>query len=167
MEFEKNLLSDIGQLLLDMDETVSVAESVTSGFLQFSFSQMTDASKFYKGGITAYTLEEKVRFLHVNKEEAERCDCVSENIASVMAVNVAESFKTDWGIAVTGYATPVEKSDYKIFAWFSFSYKNSVIYTKRLDLNPTEPQNAQIYYSEFILGCFKTRLQKHQAEENN
>lgn len=166
MEIEKNLLADIGHLLLDMDETVSVAESVTSGFLQFSFSQMIDASKIYKGGITAYTLEEKVKFLKVNKQEAESCDCVSDHIAEIMATNVAESFGTDWGIAVTGYATPVKESDYKIFAWFSFSYKNSVIYTKRLDLHSrTEPQNAQVYYSEFILGCFKTQLHKHQSED--
>ncbi|AZA73688.1 CinA family protein [Chryseobacterium indoltheticum] len=165
MELEKNLLSGIGQLLLDMKESVSVAESVTSGFLQFSFSQMPDASKFYKGGITAYTLEEKVKFLKVNKDEAESWDCVSEHIAEVMALHIAESFSTDWGIAVTGYATPVEKSDNKIFAYFSFSYKNAVIFTKKLDLHPrTEAENVQIYYSEFILGCFKTYLEQHKSD---
>lgn len=165
MEFEKNLLSDIGQLLLNRKETVAVAESVTSGFLQFSFSQMTDASKFYKGGITAYTIEEKVKFLNVERLEAESCDCVSEHIAEVMAENVSESFVTDWGIAVTGYATPVEESEFKIFAYFSFSYQNSVIYSQKLDLHPrTQPQNAQIYYAEFILACFKTQLEKIKSD---
>jgi nicotinamide-nucleotide amidase len=165
MEFEKNMLSDIGQLLLNVGETVSVAESVTSGFLQFSFSQIKDASEFYRGGITAYTLEEKVKFLNVDKEEAQQCDCVSSHIAEVMAENVAKSFETDWGIAVTGYATPVEESDHKIFAWFSFSYKNAVIYTKQLYLHPrTQPQNAQVYYTEFILGCFKTQLEELQSD---
>ena len=164
MEIDKDLLSEIGQLLLEMSETVSVAESVTSGFLQFSFSQMTDASKFFKGGITAYTLEEKVKFLKVDKNEAEKCDCVSENIAETMSLNAAESFNTNWGIAVTGYATPAEESDYKIFAYFSLSYKNEIIFTKKLDLHSrTEPQNAQVYYSEFILGCFRTHLQQHQS----
>lgn len=165
MEFEKNLLSDIGQFLLRVDETVSVAESVTSGFLQFSFSQMRDASKFFKGGITAYTLEEKVKFLNVERDEAESCDCVSDHIAEVMAQNVAESFGTDWGIAVTGYATPVEESKFKIFAYFSFYYRNAILFTKKLDLHPkTNPQNAQVYYAEFILGCFKTQLEELQSE---
>ena len=133
--------------------------------MQFSFSQMPDASKFYKGGITAYTLEEKVKFLKVNKDEAESCDCVSGHIAEVMALHIAESFSTDWGIAVTGYATPVEESDNKIFAYFSFSYKNAVIFTKKLDLHPrTQAENAQIYYSEFILGCFRTHLEQHQSD---
>lgn len=165
MELEQNLLSDIGQLLLNMGETVAVAESVTSGFLQFSFSQMKDASKFYRGGITAYTIDEKVKFLDIKREEAEKCDCVSEHIAEDMSVNVTRLFNTDWGIAVTGYATPVEESNYRIFAFFSFSYKNAVVFTKRLELHArTQSYSAQIYYTEFILGCFKTYLEEKLSE---
>ncbi|MDF2932807.1 MAG: damage-inducible protein CinA [Chryseobacterium sp.] len=74
MEFQHSLLDYISRSLKSTHETVSVAESVTSGYLQFSFSQMKDASEFFKGGITAYTLEEKVNLLNVNKEEAEKCD---------------------------------------------------------------------------------------------
>lgn len=159
MELKQNLLSGIGQLLLNMGETVSVAESVTSGFLQFSLSQIKDASKFYRGGITAYTIDEKVKFLNIDRAEAEKCDCVSQNIAEDMALNVAKIFGTDWGIAVTGYATPVEESQYRIFAFFSFSYKNNVVFRKQLELHPrTQSNSAQIYYTEFILGCFKTFL---------
>lgn len=89
----RNLFDYIGNYLLDVEETISVAESVTSGFLQFSFSQMKEASKFYKGGITAYTLDEKVHLLHVDEAEASSCDCVSPNIAETMALSVAKSFK--------------------------------------------------------------------------
>lgn len=167
MKIEKDLLAEIGKLLMNRSETVSVAESVTSGFLQLSFSQIVDASQFFKGGITAYTLEEKVNFLKVNQFEAEQCDCVSENISEVMALNVAKSFNTDWGIAITGYATPVEKSGNKIFAYFSFSFKDKVIFTKKLDFHSrTEPENAQVYYSEFILSCFKNQLEQHQSTIN-
>ncbi|KFE99131.1 hypothetical protein IX39_00090 [Chryseobacterium formosense] len=66
------------------------------------------------------------------------------------------------GIIITEYTILVEEYGYKISAWFSFSYKNSVIYTEDLDLHlRTETQNKQVYYSEFILGCFRTQLQKH------
>ncbi len=51
------------------DETISIAESVTSGCLQLAFSQMPNASLFYNGGITAYTLPEKVKLLKVNKKK--------------------------------------------------------------------------------------------------
>lgn len=159
MEFQKNLLEYISQSLMTTDETISVAESVTSGCLQLAFSQMPNASMFYKGGLTSYTLQEKVRLLGVDAHEAEECDCVSENIAETMALNVAKLFESDWSIATTGYCTPIRNSSYKIFAFFSFSYKGEIILTKKLELHPkTQALNAQLYYTEFILGCFKSEI---------
>ncbi|RKS98173.1 CinA family protein [Chryseobacterium defluvii] len=161
MEFQKNLLEYISESLMTTDETISVAESVTSGLLQLAFSQMPNASLFYMGGITAYSLPEKVRLLKVDRAEAEECDCVSENIVETMALNVAEMFKTDWSIATTGYCTPIRSSSYKIFAYFSFSYKGEIVLTKKLELHPkTQALNAQLYYTEFILGCFKSEMNR-------
>ncbi|MBT2619565.1 MULTISPECIES: CinA family protein [Chryseobacterium] len=159
MQFQQNLLEYISQSLLTTGETISVAESVTSGLLQLAFSQMPSSSLFYNGGITAYTMSEKVKFLNIDKEEAEVYDCVSENIAETMALNVAKSFETDWSIAITGYCTPVRSSSYKIFCYFSFSYKGEIILTKRLELHhKTQALDAQLYFTEFILGCFKSEL---------
>ncbi|PJJ66614.1 CinA family protein [Chryseobacterium geocarposphaerae] len=161
MEFHKKLLEYIGQSLMTADETISVAESVTSGCLQLALSQIPNASLIYKGGMTAYTLPMKVNLLNVDQEEAEKCDCVSENIAETMALNVAKLYETDWSIATTGYCTPIRNSSYKIFAFFSFSYKGEIIHTGKLELHPkTQALNAQLYYTEFILGCFKTEVSK-------
>ncbi|SIQ82679.1 amidohydrolase, PncC family [Chryseobacterium sp. RU37D] len=159
MEFQKNLLEYISQCLLTSGETISVVESVTSGCLQLAFSQMPNASMFYKGGMTAYTLPEKVRLLNVDKNEAEDCDCVSENIVETMVLNIAKIFESDWSIATTGYCTPIRNSFYKIFAYFSFAYKGEIILTKKLELHPKiQALNAQLYYTEFILGCFKSEI---------
>ncbi|SHK66340.1 CinA family protein [Epilithonimonas mollis] len=157
----ENLLSYIGKRMLQCKETIAVAESVTSGFLQFSFSQMRDASTFFMGGITAYSLQEKVEILKVDLEEAIKTNCVSSNIAETMALNVAKMYRTNWSIAVTGYATPVEESGKKLFAYFSISHRGKIILSERLDLHSrTKAVNAQLYYSEFILGCFKLELDK-------
>ncbi|SHH27117.1 CinA family protein [Chryseobacterium oranimense] len=159
MEFQKSLLEYISHFLMTADETISIAESVTSGCLQLAFSQMPNASLFYNGGVTAYTLPQKVKLLNVEREEAEECDCVSENIARTMALNVAKMFNSDWSIATTGYCTPIRNSSYKIFAYFAFSYKGEIILTKKLELHPkTQALNAQLYYTEFILGCFKSEI---------
>lgn len=161
MEFQKNVLEYISHSLMTTGESISIAESVTSGCLQLAFSQMPNASLFYKGGITAFTLPEKVRLLNVDSEEANEYDSVSESIAQTMALNAAKLFKTDWAIATTGYCTPIRNSLYKIFAYFSFSYKDEVVLTKKLELHPkTQALNAQIYYTEFILGCFKSEMNK-------
>lgn len=161
MEFQTNLLEYISHCLMSADETISIAESVTSGCLQLAFSQMPNASLLYKGGVTAYALTEKVKLLKVNKKEAEECDCVSENIAETMALHVADLFESDWSISTTGYCNPIQNSFYKIFAYFSFSYKGEIVLTKKLELHPkTQAINAQIYYTEFILGCFKSELNR-------
>ncbi|RNA63873.1 nicotinamide-nucleotide amidohydrolase family protein [Chryseobacterium nematophagum] len=161
MELQKKLLEYISKSLMSTDETISIVESVTSGCLQLAFSQMPNASLFYKGGMTAYTILEKVRLLNVDREEAEECNCVSENITEVMALNVAKLFESDWSIATTGYCLPIRNSEYKIFAYFSFAYKGEVILTKKLELHPkTQALNAQLYYTEFILGCFKSEINK-------
>lgn len=163
----QNLFEYIGNYLLEEEETISLAESVTSGFLQFSFSQMKDASQFFKGGITAYTLEQKVELLQVDEAEAASCDCVSPNIAETMALNVAKTFKTDWSIAVTGYATPVPESNQKLYAYFSIVYRGQVILSEKLDLHSrTKQVNAQLYYTEFILGCLKLELDKQREKKS-
>ncbi|WP_232704970.1 nicotinamide-nucleotide amidohydrolase family protein [Epilithonimonas sp. JDS] len=161
----QNLLNYIGSRMLKNDETISVAESVTSGFLQFSFSQMKDSSKFFTGGMTVYSQEEKSRLLNVDPQEAQEANGVSSLIAETMALNVAKLYKTDWSIAVTGYATPVEESKGKLYAYFSITYKGNVILSERLDLHSrTKAVNAQLYYTEFILGCFKLELDKLKQE---
>lgn len=161
----KNLLNYIGSRMLQYDETISIAESVTSGFLQFSFSQMKDASRFFMGGMTVYSQEEKVSLLEVDPDEAKNTNSVSSLVADTMALNVAKLYKTDWSIAVTGYAAPVEESNKKLYAYFSISYKGKVILSERLDLHSrTKAVNAQLYYTEFILGCFKLELDKLKQE---
>lgn len=166
MNLQKDLLECIGNYLQASEETVATAESVTAGFLQFSFSQVKDASKIFKGGMTVYTLEEKVKFLQVDEKEAEACDCVSQNISDTMALNIARSFGTDWGIAVTGYATPVKESGFKLFAYFSFSYKGGIVLSRKMDLNSRKDSvSAQLCYTEFILESLKVEIENQQARK--
>ncbi|WPO81564.1 nicotinamide-nucleotide amidohydrolase family protein [Chryseobacterium sp. JJR-5R] len=162
----QNLLEYIGQQLVEIDETVSIAENVTAGFLQFSFSQIKDASKFFKGGITVYTPEDDVSLFGVDPEKVLFCDSVSPVVAEEMALSVGKKFKSDWSVAVTGYACPVEESRHKLYAFFSISHHGKIILSEKLDLHSrTIPVKAQLYYSEFILGCFKLELDKVRADQ--
>ena len=161
MELQKSLLQNIGHCLSVAGETVSVAESVTAGFLQFSFSQIHNAAKTFKGGLTVYDKTQKKELLKVTADRLGNEDLVSEQVAEEMALKIAEIFDTDWGIGITGYSEPKEISEYKVFAYFSFAYKGEIILTKILELHPrTEPVKAQLYYTEFLLGCMKCELNK-------
>ncbi|WP_426478080.1 CinA family protein [Chryseobacterium sp. CBSDS_008] len=162
----ENLFDCIGEYLLSSGETVSTAEGVTSGFLQFSFSQMKEACGFFKGGMTAYSLNEKVNLLAVDEGEARQYNCVSRQIAKTMALEVASLYKTDWSIGITGYAAAVKESKGKVYAYFAIAYKGNIVLSERLDLHSrTKSVSAKLFYTEFILGCFKLELDKHK--ENN
>lgn len=116
--------------------------------------------------MTAYTLEEKVNLLDVDALEARQYNSVSPHIAETMALQVGKLYKTDWSIGVTGYATPVKESEGKLFAYFAIAHKGKVVLSEKLDLHSrTKPVNAQLYYSEFILGCFKLELDKHRENK--
>ena len=165
MKFQTDELNAMSEKLFAVEETVSTAESVTSGFLQFLLSQMLKASEIYKGGLTAYTLQEKVNLLSVDEKEAEKCDCVSLGVSDDMALHVARLFKTDWGIAVTGYATPVEQSGHKLFAFFSIAYRDNIVHSEKINLDlDLKGPDSQIKYAELIIQTFKSILDKDFAE---
>ncbi len=162
MEFSKVLLDKISHGLRDRNESIASAESVTSGYLQLAFSQMFEAGKIYKGGITAYTLEQKVKHLRVNPEEALQMNCVSRNICETMAVSAGRLYDSDWSVATTGYATPVPESEQQIFAYYSIAYCGTIIRSDRIELHAmTKPLDAQRYYTEYILGCLACEVKRN------
>ena len=86
--------------------TLAAAESLTSGRVQARIGTVSGVSSFFLGGLTAYSLEQKVRHLGIDRVEAEACNCVSQAIAEQMARGAAALFDSDLAIATTGYAEP-------------------------------------------------------------
>jgi len=107
--------------------TLAVAESLTCGCLQASIGAISGASDFFLGGITAYTLEQKIRHLGVPRELAAPVNCVSEQVAIAMAQGARRLFGADIALATTGYAEPAPAQNItRPFAWIALSaaYKN-------------------------------------------
>ena len=117
--FDIVTLKRIGKKLLSKEQTIAVAESVTAGMFQLALSTLPDATKFFQGGITTYNLGQKYKHLHVEPIHAQAVNCVSPMVAAQMALSVLQLFQSDWGIAMTGYATPVPESGNKVFAYFA------------------------------------------------
>ena len=86
--------------------TLAVAESVTCGRLQSEIGSESGASSYFLGGITTYTLEQKVEKLGVDRSHAEAVKCVSRQVAAEMACGVCGLFGSDIGVGTTGYAEP-------------------------------------------------------------
>lgn len=84
--------------------TLAVAESLTAGCLQAAIGARSGASDFFEGGMTAYSIDQKVTHLGVDRREAERCAAVSEGVARQMAVGVCRLFRSTLGLSTTGFA---------------------------------------------------------------
>jgi PncC family amidohydrolase len=83
-----------------------VAESVTGGGLTSRIVHVPDSSRYFLGGIVAYSAEAKAELLGVSKETLEGPGMVSEACAVEMARGVRAAFGADVGVATTGVAGP-------------------------------------------------------------
>ena len=105
--------------------TLAVAESLTAGQVQARIGSVSGASDYFLGGVTAYTLEQKVKLLSVNRAHAKSTDCVSQRVAVEMAVGVATLFGADLAVATTGYAEPAPKKKVRTpHAWWAICHRH-------------------------------------------
>ena len=149
-QFRKSL----SKTLLTKKQTVSVAESVTSGYLQLAFSSLPDAALFFQGGISAYNLGQKTKHLSVDPIHAMAVNCVSQQVADEMALGAAINFHAHWSIGVTGYASPVPESGQKLFAFFSMVSNGRIIKKGKLFPKKQNPAEVQQEYAIAIMKIF-------------
>jgi nicotinamide-nucleotide amidase len=132
-------ISELKSLLLAEPRlTLAVAESLTCGGVQARIGGISGASEFFLGGITAYTLDQKVRHLGISRASARRVNCVSADVAREMAQGVCRMFGSDLGLATTGYAEPAPAEGVPVpFAWWAVAHKRKrrlvAIVTGRVD----------------------------------
>lgn len=158
--FDKKQLDNLGQKMISSGQTIAVAESVSSGFLQAAFSQAKNATRFFQGGITTYNIGQKYRHLLVDPIHALACNCVSEEVAESMALNVCALFQSDWGIGLCGYAAPVPESGNATFAYYAIAYNGNIVVSQKTDSTEQEGMDTQLYFVNTILTQFHTHLSR-------
>jgi PncC family amidohydrolase len=154
MDFALTDINNIKDLLIKKEQTLAVAESVTAGFLQSAFSMVPDAKDYFHGGITTYNIGQKARHLEVDPIHALSCDCVSEKVAVTMALNVNKLFSSDWGIAITGYASPLpEKDQYDLFAFYSIAFRDEIKSQGKITAQQNDdPVAVREYFTNTLIG---------------
>ena len=159
MKPEEELIQSIAGLLLSRKEKVAVAESVTAGGIQAALSFGKRASEHFEGGIVAYTIRQKVNLLKVDAAHALACNCVSTRTASEMAGSVCSLFNTEWGIAITGYSSPVpEMNIYTLFACVAICYKGSTVISEQVPAPGLSDTDNREYYTNKVLEIFRQIL---------
>lgn len=87
-------------------KTLATAESCTGGTIASQLTALAGASKYFLGGVVAYSNEVKECTLGVKHSTLEQYGAVSEQTAREMAEGVRERFDSDYAIATTGIAGP-------------------------------------------------------------
>lgn len=152
-------INRIRNYMVERQQTVAVAESVTSGHLQAALSLAAEASLFFQGGITAYNLGQKARHLLINPIHATTCNCVSGTVAREMAVHLCSLFSSDWALAITGYAAPVpELGVDRLFAFYAIAFRHRVVREGKLEAPNNGTGRVQEYYTAEVLKSFHEHL---------
>lgn len=99
-------VSDLAEILVIQGKTVSVAEADTCGLLGYILGTVPGASRYFPGGVIAYSGGLKQRILGVPDELYKTHGSVSQGTAMAMAKGVRELTGTDFGVSVTGVTGP-------------------------------------------------------------
>ncbi len=97
---------NLGDLLIKSNLKIATAESCTGGRVVDKITNVPGASRYYVGGIIAYSNAVKIQILGVSEKTIRMHGAVSEECAREMAEGAAKIFGADVAIATTGIAGP-------------------------------------------------------------
>jgi nicotinamide-nucleotide amidase len=93
-------------LLSEKGKTIALAESCTGGLLGSLLTSNPGSSKYFLGGVIAYSNEIKSSQLHVPRDLIDSKGAVSVEVAECMAKGARDVFSSDLGVSITGIAGP-------------------------------------------------------------
>jgi len=93
-------------VLLDRQQTVAVAESLTGGLVAAALTTTAGASATFRGGLVVYATDLKASLAGVPDNLLDRVGAVDPQVALELARGARSRLGASWGIGVTGVAGP-------------------------------------------------------------
>lgn len=149
----------VGELLLKKGLSIATAESCTGGHIGHLITRVPGSSRYFMGGIIAYSNEVKERQLGVKPETLKNHGAVSEATIREMAENVRKILNTDIGVASSGVAGPGGGSPEKPVGtvWVAYADAENT-YSKKLQLTPDRSININLS-SNIVLDMVRRKLE--------
>lgn len=107
------------------DRTLAVGESCTGGLLAGRLTLRPGSSRWFAGGVVAYSNAAKAELLGVDPKLVESRGAVSPEVAEAMADGALRRFGADVGCAVTGVAGPGGGTEEKPVGYVCFCVKSA------------------------------------------
>lgn len=143
------LSRDIAKMLVKKKQTLSVCESCTGGMLGEIITRVPGSSKYFLGGIIAYSDDIKRQVVGIKPGLLKKSGAVSPQVARAMAQGVRRIFKSDIGVSITGIAGPSGGSREKPIGlvYIGLAYKRN------------------IFVKKFVLAGGRDRIRKRTCKE--
>lgn len=105
-EDETSIELQIGELLVQKGQTLSLAESCTGGAIAQTITANAGSSAYYRGSIIPYATPLKTSILGIESGVIEKYNVVSGEVAEAMATKARTLFESDFALSTTGIAGP-------------------------------------------------------------
>ena len=153
-----NLEQEVGNLLRQKGLTLGVVESATGGLISHLITNVPGSSDYYKGSVTAYSNEAKIRVLGVKEDTINKYGAVSYQVAEEMAQGGKKILAVDICLADTGIAGPSGATQEKPLGLFYIGLSNpSGTYSRKHSFPGNREQNKRDA-AEAALGWLKEYL---------
>lgn len=148
---EKSVLhtiNEIGIYCQAQKLTLSVAESVTSGYLQYLFSHGEHTTSYFQGGITLYNNFQKFKQFSIDHSLTSANNGVSPLVAELLAKGTNLSFNTNLGIGITGFAyKSLEYDVSEPHCYIAIALNDKIIYSDKIYAKLNSMDSTQIFFA--------------------
>lgn len=153
-----SLEQEVGNLLRQKGLTLGVVESATGGLISHLITNIPGSSNYYKGSVTAYSNEAKVKIVGVNEGTISKYGAVSYQVAEEMAQGGRRILAADICLADTGIAGPSGATPEKPLGLFYIGLSHQAgTYSQKHNFHGSREQNKRSA-AEAALGWLKEYL---------
>jgi nicotinamide-nucleotide amidase len=153
-----SLEQEVGSLLRQKGLTLGIVESATGGLMSHLITSVPGSSDYYRGSVTAYSNEVKIKIIGVKEDTINKYGAVSSQVAEEMAEGGRKVLAVDVCLADTGIAGPGGATPGKPVGLFYLGLSHQAgVYSQRHSFHGNREQNKRSA-AEAVLGWLKEYL---------
>jgi PncC family amidohydrolase len=139
-----SLEQEVGALLRQKGLTLGLVESASGGLISHRITNVPGSSDYYKGSVTTYSNEVKIKLVGVREDTINRYGAVSPQVAEEMARGGRKVLAVDICLADTGIAGPTGATPEKPVGLFfiGLSHKGGT-FSRKHNFRGNREQNKQ------------------------
>ena len=139
-----SLEQEVGSLLRQRGLTLGIVESATGGLISHRITNVPGSSDYYKGSVTAYSNEVKIKLIGVKEATINQYGAVSPQVAEEMAQGGRRVLAADICLADTGIAGPTGATTEKPIGLFYIGLSHQTgTYNQKHNFQETESKTSE------------------------